>query len=147
MDTSKIIKALRLDADATEAQIIDRIADLHRAADKGDAEEKEIVARIEAGEHEQVAVGGDGELTVALLYPLQSGSEKIVELVVRRPKFKHLREMDKHTGDIAKSQALLAAVCNRSPRELNELDQEDLAVLNACLRFFSGRPRRTGAVS
>ncbi|MCY1003992.1 phage tail assembly protein [Nannocystis pusilla] len=145
VNITKIIKGLGLSEDASEEQILEKIADLKRASDD-EEEELDALQRIERGEHEQVAVNDDQTLEVTLLFPLQSGTEKIHALVLRRPKFKHLREMDRHEGDIAKAQALIAAVTNRSMKELNELDEEDLLTLNAGMRFFKRR-RRTGAAA
>jgi hypothetical protein len=142
-----ITKALGLSEDASKVQILERISDLKRAAGDEDEEERDAIQRIEQNEHEQVRLNEDGSLLVTLLYPLKSGTETVDEITMRRPKFKHLREMDKFEGRVAKSQALIAAVSNRSVKELNELDQADLLVLNACLGFFSARPRRTGAAS
>ena len=146
IDATKLTRALDLDADATEAQILERIADLKR--DAGDSEEERtLIERIAAGEHDQVGDNGDGSLVVTLLYPLKSGSEIITELVLRRPKFKHLRAMDSKEGDIAKAQALLAAVSGRAPKELDEMDQDDMGVCSAVLAFFSRKRPPTGARS
>ena len=146
IDATKLTRALDLDADATEAQILERIADLKR--DAGDSEEERtLIERIAAGEHDQVGDNGDGSLVVTLLYPLKSGSEIITELVLRRPKFKHLRAMDSKEGDIAKAQALLAAVSGRAPKELDEMDQDDMGVCSAVLAFFSKKRPPTGARS
>ena len=146
IDATKLTRALDLDADATEAQILERIADLKR--DAGDSEEERtLIERIAAGEHDQVGDNGDGSLVVTLLYPLKSGSEIITELVLRRPKFKHLRAMDSTEGDIAKAQALLAAVSGRAPKELDEMDQDDMGVCSAVLAFFSKKRPPTGARS
>ena len=146
IDAAKLTRALDLGADATEAQILERIADLKR--DAGDSEEERtLIERIAAGEHDQVGDNGDGSLVVTLLYPLKSGSEIITELVLRRPKFKHLRAMDSKEGDIAKAQALLAAVSGRAPKELDEMDQDDMGVCSAVLAFFSRKRPPTGARS
>lgn len=147
MLSTKLIKILNLDEGATDAQIEEKVVDLRRAVKNDELDELDALKLIERGEHEQVTLNDDGTLTVTLLYPLKSGKEEITEVVVRRPKFKHLREMDKLTGDMAKAQALLAAVSGRATSEFAELDSEDLTVLNACLRFFSEKRRRTGAVS
>lgn len=148
MDTAKIIEALELKPDANEAQIIERIADLKRSSADDDA--TSLVDQVAAGEHEQVGVNDDGSMVVTLRYPIaigRTGAATITELVLRRPKMKHLRAMDAATGDMAKAQALLAAVCGRASRELEELDTDDLAVCQAVLAFFSRRRQQTGAGS
>jgi hypothetical protein len=86
-----------------------------------------------------------GSFTVTLLFPLKSGTETLTDLVIRRPKFKHLRAMDSKKGDIEKSQALLAAVSGRASKELDEMDQSDMAVCAAVLAFFSRKRQPTGA--
>ena len=145
-DEMKVLKALGLDASATDAEVLERIADLRR--DAGDKEEERtLIEAIAAGDHDQVADNGDGSFTVTLLFPLRSGSEVISELVLRRPKFKHLRAMDSKEGDIAKAQALLAAVSGRAPKELDEMDQDDMGVCSAVLAFFSKKRPPTGARS
>lgn len=148
MDTAKIIDALELRPDADEARILERIADLKRSGADDDA--TSLVDQVAAGEHEQVGVNEDGSMVVTLRYPIaigRTGAGNITELTLRRPRFKHLRAMDAAQGDMAKAQALLAAVSGRSSRELDDLDTDDLAVCQAVLAFFSRRRQRTGAES
>lgn len=150
MDTAKIIEALGLRPDASEAQILERIADFWRAGEDDDDDAKSLVDRVAAGEHEQVGVNDDGSMVVTLQYPIaigRTGAANITELTLRRPRMKHLRAMDEAKGDMAKAQALLAAVSGRSSRELDDLDTDDLAVCQAVLAFFSRRRQRTGAES
>lgn len=107
-----------------------------------------LIDRIERGEHEQVAAQEDGAMVVTLLRPIVIGkSGSITELVLRRPKVKHMRAMDAASGDVAKGVALLAAVAGRAPRELDELDIEDFKVCSAVLGFFSRRRPATGVAS
>lgn len=149
MDIAKIIEALGLRPDASEVQILERIADIKRAGE-GDDDAKSLVDRVAAGEHEQVGVNDDGSMVVTLQYPIaigRTGAADIAELTLRRPRMKHLRAMDAAQGDMAKAQALLAAVSGRSSRELDDLDTDDLAVCQAVLAFFSRRRQRTGAES
>lgn len=149
MTLTKIIEALELPLEASETQILDRIADFKRtSADAEDA--TSLIDRVAAGTHEQVGVNDDGSMVVTLLYPIaigRTGAATITELTLRRPRMKHLRAMDEAKGDMAKAQALLAAVSGRAPRELDDLDTDDLAVCQAVLAFFSRRRPLTGAES
>jgi hypothetical protein len=142
----KITKKLELEDDATEAQILAAINDLQAAADV-DKEEASHLARIKAGEHDQVGVNEDGSLTITLAFPFKSGSELVEQLVLRRPKGKNMRAMDAVEGDMTKALALLGSCAGKSLKEMNELDGADIVVGTACLGFFNKSSRRTGAVS
>lgn len=142
MDTLKIIKALDLGEDATEAQVLERIADIKR-----DRDERSVAETIAAGEHEQVALHDDGTVTVTLVYPIKFGTAVVDELKFSRPKGKHMRKMDAVDGVLAKQLALFAALSGLSTKELDELDAVDFNVCMAVTAFFSLQRRRTGARS
>jgi hypothetical protein len=146
MDTiAKIITALGLADDATDAQVLERIADLRREVSGDD--EASLIDQIEAGTHEQVAANADGTMTVTLFYPIKIGKTEITEIKLCRPKAKHMRATDAKDGAVAKQLALIAALAGLSTKELDELDFDDFQVVRAVTNFFSVKRRRTGAVS
>jgi hypothetical protein len=104
---------------------------------------------ITAGEHPNVSIDGTtGAATVSLYYPIKSGSEKITEFTLQRPRAKHLRAMDESDeGDLGKTFALVAALSSHAPAEIDLLDAADVALLSMVVGFLQQPPRRTGSSS
>lgn len=67
-------------------------------------------------------------VTIKLQKPVHHGSETISELVVQRPKAKHLRMLPAQpkTGDVLD---LAAKLCGQPPSVIDELEMEDTSAL------------------
>ncbi len=95
----------------------------------------------------------DAPITITLTHPIEikNGEGEIIEtirqLTLPRAQAKHLRAMDKATGDVGKSLALIAALAGVPPSHLDGLDGEDFMVLSGALADFLGVPQPTGAMS
>lgn len=96
----------------------------------------------------------DTENTYKLKHPIElrdkeSGAvtETIADIVLTRPKGKHLKAMDKVQGDVAQTLALIAAVANQPPTVMDLLDAEDFAELGEIVSGFFGGRRPTGKTS
>lgn len=67
-------------------------------------------------------------------------TETITEFTIRRPKGKQLKAMDRADGEVGRTLALMAAVCDQPPSVMDQLDVEDFAALGEVLDgFFGGR--------
>jgi len=73
---------------------------------------------------------------VDLKYPVSVGEETITELVFKRPKVKHLREMDAIDGDIAVTEAMIIALSGVSPAVAANIDAVDFAKISEVLAVF-----------
>lgn len=73
--------------------------------------------------------------------------ETLTELRLARPKGKHLKAMDKVSGEVAKTLALIAACAAVPPAQLDNLDAEDFTALGEIAEGFFGGRRETGATS
>lgn len=81
------------------------------------------------------------ELKIALTYPIQAHGETVDALTVRRPRVKDLRTLDEAKGDIAKTASLIGALCELTPREVDQLDAADFTRLGqAVADFLPGAP-------
>jgi hypothetical protein len=74
--------------------------------------------------------------TVTLNYPIQAHGETVSEVTVRRARVADLKLLDQAGGDVAKTAALVGALCNLTPREVDGLDAEDFARLGAVVADF-----------
>lgn len=81
--------------------------------------------------------------TVKLLSPVTWGSEVIFELVVQKPKAKHVRNLpaEPKTGDLLD---LAASLCGQTPRMIDELSIEDMTALMEVVGSFLGNGLKTG---
>jgi len=137
--------ALKLADDSTSRDCFDRIETLLEAAgeDPADLSDRELIKR---GEHERVSIDDDGSAVVSLYYPLKSGTERIAELKIRRPKTKDLKKMDESkSSDLGKGAGLLAALCGRAQSEIEDMDAADFALCSNVIGFLQRPPRRTGS--
>ena len=137
--------ALKLADDSTSRDCFDRIETLLEASgeDPADLSDRELIKR---GEHERVSIDDDGSAVVSLYYPLKSGTERIAELKIRRPKTKDLKKMDESkSSDLGKGAGLLAALCGRAQSEIEDMDAADFALCSNVIGFLQRPPRRTGS--
>ena len=137
--------ALKLADDCTSRDCFDRIETLLEAAgeDPADLSDRELIKR---GEHERVSIEADSSAVVSLYYPLKSGTERIAELKIRRPKTKDLKKMDESkSSDLGKGAGLLAALCGRAQSEIEDMDAADFALCSNVIGFLQRPPRRTGS--
>ena len=81
---------------------------------------------------------------VELLHEIKVGETIVDRIVLKRPKAKHLRKMDRAKGDIGASLALIVALSGQPTAVVDELDTEDLNRIGAVLDFFSNGSRATG---
>ena len=143
--TKTLALALLLSEDSTSRDCLDRITSLLEASgeDPADMSDKELIKR---GEHERVSIEADGSALVSLYYPLKSGTERIAELKIRRPKTKDLKKMDESkSSDLGKGAGLLAALCGRAQSEIEDMDAADFALCSNVIGFLQRPPRRTGS--
>lgn len=143
--TKTLALALLLSEDSTSRDCLDRITSLLEASgeDPADMSDKELIKR---GEHERVSIDDDGSAVVSLYYPLKSGTERIAELKIRRPKTKDLKKMDESkSSDLGKGAGLLAALCGRAQSEIEDMDAADFALCSNVIGFLQRPPRRTGS--
>ena len=93
-----------------------------------------------------MSIDDDGSAVVSLYYPLKSGTERIAELKIRRPKTKDLKKMDESkSSDLGKGAGLLAALCGRAQSEIEDMDAADFALCSNVIGFLQRPPRRTGS--
>lgn len=67
-------------------------------------------------------------LAIDLLFPLKTADGRTLsQLTLRRAKARDLRLCDRHEGDVAKTHALIPALCleNITPADVEELDGAD----------------------
>lgn len=83
-------------------------------------------------------------MMVKLQYPIQAHGEELSELELRRPRVKDLRAMDAATGDVAKTAALIGALCGLTPKEVDGLDCEDFARVGQAVAGFLPQSQPTG---
>ncbi len=138
--------ALKLADDSTSRDCFDRIETLLEAAgeDPADLSDKELIKR---GEHERVSEPDfEGAITVSLYFPLASGTERISEIKLRRPRAGDLKKIDESkSSDIAKGETLMAALSGRAVSEITRLDGADFALCSNVIGFLQRPPRRTGS--
>ena len=145
--TKTLATALKLPDGATGRDCLDRIETLLEAAgeDAADMSDRELIRR---GEHERVSIDDDGSAIVSLYVPLKSGSERLTELKIRRPKMKDLRRMDESkAGDLGTGAGLLASLCGRASSEVEDMDAADFMLCSNVIGFLQRPPRRTGSSS
>lgn len=67
-------------------------------------------------------------IKIELNYPVQAFGEEIKELVIkRRPTTKDLKAMDAEKGEVGKSAALLAKLCEVPTATIDALDAADFS--------------------
>lgn len=147
-----IIKALGFREDATLflRDVLDRIRDLREDAGEDVDEERPLspAELLAAGQHESATLNPDGTITISLYFPIMSGTEKISELVVTRPKMHMMKRVEASKGgDLDKSIRIFSELTGKAPAELAELDMADVDTLNLAFSFLSKPPRRTGTKS
>lgn len=81
---------------------------------------------------------------VELLHRIKVGETTVDRIVLRRPKAKHLRQMDRAKGDVGASLALITALSDQPTAVVDELDAEDLNRIGVVLDFFTSGSRATG---
>jgi hypothetical protein len=68
----------------------------------------------------------DFPIEISLNYPVEAFGEQISKLVIkRRPTTKDLKAMDAATGEIAKTAALVARLCEVPPATIDQMDAAD----------------------
>ncbi len=75
---------------------------------------------------------------IELTYPLKIAGAEVSVLNLRRPKVRDLEQMDKQSGDIAKTVTLIANLAEITPEQVRELDAEDFAVVSEMVAGFLG---------
>lgn len=85
-------------------------------------------------------ISSSSVIKYTLKVPLKHGNEIIKELVITRPKLKHLRTMDDATGDIDRVAKLLVVLCNLPPPVLDEMDSTDFSALGDIITDFFPKP-------
>lgn len=75
--------------------------------------------------------------------PFNFGSEEITEIVLKRPKGKHLKKlpMEPTMGDFLD---LAARLCDRSPAFIDEMDVIDVQEVAEIVQGFLGNGQKTG---
>lgn len=86
-------------------------------------------------------------VTITLRGPDGERQETVSEVTLRRVKGKDLRATDDHSGEIAKTLALLAKITSQPMVVIDELDAEDIAGLGEKLDDFLPASLRTGPTS
>ena len=86
-------------------------------------------------------------LSVTFKGPDGEREETITEVIVRRPKGKDLRVADQYPGEVAQSLALMARLTGLDPKQVDELDAEDIAAIGAIIESFTPPGLRTGKTS
>ena len=67
-------------------------------------------------------------ISISLNYPVQAFGEEIAELKVqRRPTTKDLKAMDGEKGEVAKTAALMARLCDVPPSTIDAMDAADFS--------------------
>ena len=94
------------------------------------------------------------ENTYKLKYPIElrdketgAVTETITTLQLVRPKGKHLKAMDKASGEVSQTLALIGAISNQPPSVIDLLDGEDVAGLGEIVAGFFGGRQPTGKKS
>ena len=80
--------------------------------------------------------------TIKLKHPILIDGQETAELTLRRPKVRDLERMDKVSGEMAKTVALVADLAEITPDQVRELDAGDFTVVAEALGDFLevGRP-------
>lgn len=143
MDIELVKDALKLDATASDTEVLSRIAQLWEAAGEEVKEPPELPL-IRAGQHEQVALNPDGSITVTLAYPVKIAHEVWTEFTFRRPKFKDIRNATKAGDELAVSSALMCALSNQTARVIEDMDSTDAGLCSIVCRFLQQKLPRTG---
>lgn len=74
-------------------------------------------------------------------------SETVDRVTVRPPKGRDMRVMDKVTGEIAQSLAMIAQLTGLEPYQVDELDVRDISALGEIIEGFTKPGRATGTMS
>lgn len=147
LELNTITRALALPENASDRDILDRIADLRDEAGEEEVDDLSDRELIRRGEHEHVSITETGA-TVTLYVPLQSGTETVTELKVRRPTARHLKRMaEAKGGNVGGAITMLADLTGRAPSEIEGMDAADFVLCSAVLYFLQRPPRKTGSKS
>ncbi len=84
--------------------------------------------------------------TLQLNHPFQWGKEIVSELQFRRIKAKDLRQIGS-MDDTAASLQLIANATGMTPKQVDELDSEDLMEAQKIIKGFMPKPQETGEKS
>ena len=82
--------------------------------------------------------------TIELKHPIEAHGETVTTIELKRPKVKHLKAMDKATGDVERVAALLTELGALPPSSVDQIDAEDFAVLAEVVGGFFEKPLPTG---
>lgn len=67
-------------------------------------------------------------IKIELNYPIQAFGEEMRELQIkRRPTTKDLKAMDGEKGEVSKTAALMARLCDVPPSSIDQMDASDFA--------------------
>lgn len=87
-----------------------------------------------------------GGKIITLLHPVSVGDGEVSELVLKRPKLKHLRDMDRvKGGDMDKVGHLIVALSGHPAGVVDAFDAEDVTRITKVLEDFFGPLLGTGA--
>jgi hypothetical protein len=83
------------------------------------------------------------ESILTLTTPIEFKGHEIAQLVFKPIKVKHMQEMDKHTGDIAKSIALMSSLTGVAIDAIKELSAEDFLSAQKIVGEMLGKSQAT----
>lgn len=75
-------------------------------------------------------------ITITLKHPIKIDGREAAQLTLRRPKVRDLERMDKVSGEMAKTVALVADLAEITPDQVRELDAGDFNVVAEALAGF-----------
>lgn len=84
------------------------------------------------------------ESILTLTTPIEFKGHEITQLVFKPIKVKHMQEMDKHSGDVAKSVALMASITGIAIDAIKELTAEDYLAAQRIVGDMLGKSQATG---
>ena len=91
---------------------------------------------------------GPTEIRVELEYPIQVGGQTVRELVLARPKMRHLRAIESEPGgELERTARAVAELTGLSRRAVDEIDATDVARIGEALAKLVGKVLPTGETS
>ena len=86
-----------------------------------------------------------GGKILTLLHPIKVGEREITQLALKRPKMKHMREMDKAKGgDLEKLARMMVLLSGEAIGVIDALDAEDMVRAVKVIEGFTGALLETG---
>ncbi len=76
------------------------------------------------------------QTTIKLKHPITADGREVAEMTLRRPKVRDIERMDKVSGAVAKTVALIADLAEITPDQVREIDVEDFAAIDAKVNDF-----------